>query len=94
MALAIDSEECDGCGACEPLCPNQAISHEANTFKIDFKACTECVGIHDTPQCVLVCPIACIHATLPPTATQTVKRAKLFQQVVRSFNRPDTISFN
>ena len=29
-------------------------------IRIDPKKCTECVGHFDTPQCVEVCPVACI----------------------------------
>ena len=29
-------------------------------YEIDPKKCTECVGHFDEPQCVQVCPVACI----------------------------------
>jgi ferredoxin len=29
-------------------------------YVIDPKRCTECVGHFDEPQCVQVCPVACI----------------------------------
>ena len=29
-------------------------------YEIDPAKCTECVGHHETPQCVEVCPVACI----------------------------------
>ena len=74
MALLI-TDECINCGACEPECPNTAIygggtpwslngqSHEP--FENDFfyivpDKCTECIGFHDEPQCVAVCPVDCI----------------------------------
>jgi ferredoxin len=55
-------EDCTSCAACEPECPNGAISHdeEADLFVIDPMRCTECVGEHDEPQCVEVCPLDCI----------------------------------
>lgn len=89
MALAIDSEECVVCTACEPVCPNKAISRNENTFVIDPKVCTECEGFFDMPQCVDVCPVDCIHPATPTPPIPTVRRAKLYQQVVKLFNRPD-----
>ena len=59
MALLI-TDECINCDVCEPECPNQAISRGATIYVIDPKRCTECVGHFDEPQCVQVCPVACI----------------------------------
>lgn len=59
MALKI-TDECINCGACEPECPNEAISQGDPVFKIDPNKCTECEGSHDEPQCVPVCPVECI----------------------------------
>jgi ferredoxin len=74
MSLLI-TEECINCGACEPECPNTAIyeggmnwslnkeDHEAlvnEYFYIVPDKCTECVGFHDEPQCMAVCPVDCI----------------------------------
>jgi len=59
MALMI-TEECINCDVCEPECPNQAISQGPEIYVIDPRRCTECVGHHDQPQCVAVCPVACI----------------------------------
>jgi len=58
MALKI-TEECINCGACEPECPNQAISAGDMTYIIDPEKCSECVGAHPEPQCAAVCPVAC-----------------------------------
>ena len=55
MALKI-TDECIMCGACEPECPNEAISEGEDTYVIDSDKCTECVGAFDEPQCVGVCP--------------------------------------
>jgi ferredoxin len=41
-------------------CPNDAISVGAPMYIIDPAKCTECVGAHDEPQCVTVCPADCI----------------------------------
>ncbi len=59
MALKI-TEECTSCGACEPECPNTAISEADPIYIINPDLCTECVGFYDEPQCVAVCPVACI----------------------------------
>ncbi len=59
MALKI-TEECINCGACEPECPNEAITPGDEIFIIDPEKCTECVGHYDESQCVGVCPVDCI----------------------------------
>ena len=59
MALLI-TDDCINCDVCEPECPNEAIYMGAEIYEIDHTKCTECVGHHDEPQCVLVCPVACI----------------------------------
>lgn len=59
MALMI-TDDCNGCSACEPECPNTAISEADGMFVIDADRCTECVGHFDESQCTLVCPIDCI----------------------------------
>ncbi|MFN7130956.1 MAG: YfhL family 4Fe-4S dicluster ferredoxin [Myxococcales bacterium] len=58
MATMI-TDECINCGACEPECPNQAISQGEEIFVIDPKLCTECVGFHDEEACAAVCPVDC-----------------------------------
>lgn len=60
MALKI-TDDCISCGACEPECPNQAISEGDEIYKIDPNKCTECVGSHESSKCAEVCPVdACI----------------------------------
>ena len=59
MALYI-TEECTSCGACEPECPNQAITEGESVYVVDADLCTECVGHFAESQCVAVCPVACI----------------------------------
>lgn len=56
MAMLI-VEECISCGACEPECPNTAIAQGELIYVIDAEKCTECVGAHDAPKCVEVCPV-------------------------------------
>jgi ferredoxin len=74
MALLI-TDECINCGACEPECPNTAIYEGGESWSLDGKnheslindyfyivpdKCTECVGFHNEPQCIAVCPVDCI----------------------------------
>jgi 4Fe-4S dicluster domain len=56
MATMITSE-CINCGACEPECPNNAISQGDPVYVIDPLLCTECVGFHDYEACAAVCPV-------------------------------------
>jgi ferredoxin len=56
MATMIASD-CINCGACEPECPNNAISQGDPIFVIDPQLCTECVGFHDYEACAAVCPV-------------------------------------
>src|SRR5688572_25111722 len=58
MATIITSE-CINCGACEPECPNNAISQGDPIYVIDPLLCTECVGFHDFEACAAVCPVDC-----------------------------------
>jgi ferredoxin len=58
MATII-THECINCGACEPECPNEAISQGEDIFVIDPALCTECVGFHDEEACAAVCPVDC-----------------------------------
>lgn len=54
-------DDCINCGACEPVCPNKAISPGEQLYVIDPRRCTECVGFHDVEQCAAVCPAdACL----------------------------------
>lgn len=59
MALLI-TEECTSCGACEPECPNQAITEGESHYVINPELCTECVGFFVESQCVAACPVDCI----------------------------------
>ena len=58
MATMI-TNDCINCGACEPECPNNAISQGETIFVIDPQLCTECVGFHDYEACAAVCPVDC-----------------------------------
>lgn len=58
MATKI-TEDCINCGACEPECPNEAISEGEEIYVIDPNLCTECVGFHGHEACQAVCPVEC-----------------------------------
>ncbi len=58
MALII-TEECINCAACEPECPNEAITAGDEIYIIEPDKCTECVGHFDESQCAAVCPVDC-----------------------------------
>ena len=69
MAMIITTD-CISCGACEPDCPNTAISAGDSIYLIDPDKCTECVGAFDTPKCVELCPVEnCI--VVDPDHTET-----------------------
>jgi len=69
MALMI-TDECINCDVCEPECPNQAIRMGDDFYEIAPDKCTECVGHFDEPQCVQVCPVACIPVNPERVETQ------------------------
>ena len=59
MAMKI-TDECTNCGACEPECPNEAITEGDEFLEIDAAKCNECEDDGGEPQCVDVCPVDCI----------------------------------
>ncbi len=60
MAYKI-SDDCISCGACEPECPNQAISEGDTIYVIDPGKCTECVGSFESSKCAEICPVDACH---------------------------------
>ncbi|UCF78922.1 MAG: 4Fe-4S binding protein [Candidatus Eiseniibacteriota bacterium] len=52
MAYTI-TEECIACGACEPECPEEAISEGDPVYIIDASKCNDC------GSCAAVCPVDC-----------------------------------
>ena len=78
MATLI-TDECINCGACEPECPNGAISEGDEIFVIDPNLCTECVGFHGDEACQTVCPVeVCI-----PDENNRESEAELLQKAMR-----------
>ena len=60
MAYKI-TDDCISCGACEPECPNNAISEGETIYVVDPSKCTECVGAHESSKCAEICPVeACV----------------------------------
>lgn len=45
MPFKIIASQCTSSSACEPLCPNVAMSEKAGIFVIEPKKCTECISI-------------------------------------------------
>ena len=74
MSLKI-LDTCVNCDVCEPVCPNKAISLGEEYYVIDPSLCTECIGHHDEPQCVVVCPVECIE--VDPNHTETHDQLEL-----------------
>lgn len=80
MALRI-TDECINCDVCEPQCPNTAIYMGAEFYEIDPDKCTECVGHHDEPQCVVVCPVECIETDPEHPENESMLHAKYLRLV-------------
>ena len=47
-------DDCTMCGACEPVCPVEAISEADPMYVIDKETCTDCGACDD------VCPVEAI----------------------------------
>ncbi|MDF2867400.1 MAG: fdx 1 [Gammaproteobacteria bacterium] len=75
MALLI-TDECINCDVCESECPNQAIYQGPEIYEINPAKCTECVGHFEVPQCIEVCPVACIvpHPNFPETQAELLQK--------------------
>jgi ferredoxin len=56
MANTIVKDECIACGACEPECPNAAISSAGDYYVIDAALCDECAATGGDSACMAVCP--------------------------------------
>ena len=73
------TQDCINCGACEPECPNEAISEGRRTYVINPDMCTECVGFYDHEACQAVCPVACCL----PDASRREDEDSLLQRALR-----------
>ncbi|MBX7190954.1 MAG: YfhL family 4Fe-4S dicluster ferredoxin [Sandaracinaceae bacterium] len=70
------TQDCINCGACEPECPNQAISQGEDIYVIDANLCTECVGFHAKEACQAVCPVECCIPNADNSETEEVLLAR------------------
>jgi ferredoxin len=77
MATLI-TNDCINCGACEPECPNEAISAGDEVYLIDQAHCTECVGFYSKEACQAVCPVECC----VPDAARAEKEGDLLQRAL------------
>ena len=70
------TEDCINCGACEPECPNQAISEGETIYIINPERCTECVGSYESSRCVAICPVDACYPDLhhPETKEQLLEK--------------------
>jgi ferredoxin len=73
------TDECINCGACEPECPNEAISEGDDIYVIDPNLCTECVGFHGYEACQAVCPVECCVPDPEKRETET----QLYDRVIK-----------
>ena len=62
MANRIVRDDCINCAACEPECPNSAISEADGTYVIDPALCDECAATGGDSACIAVCPVDAIVA--------------------------------
>lgn len=72
------TDDCINCGACEPECPNQAITEAEEIYVIDPVLCTECVGFYEAEACQAVCPVECCL----PDPNHPEKEADLAQRAI------------
>ena len=86
MATYITSD-CINCGACEPECPNQAISEGDEIYQINPNLCTECVGYYDHEACQAVCPVECCL----PDPNHVEKEETLIERAVRVHPEDDAL---
>lgn len=85
MALKI-THECINCDVCEPACPNHAIFFGEEYYQINPDLCTECIGHHGEPQCVVLCPVDCI----PKDPDRVESKQELYQKYLK-LNEPGPI---
>ena len=83
MSLRI-TEECINCDACEPECPNGAITQGEETYVVDPELCTECVGHFTNSQCIEVCPADCIASDPDHVESKDQLQHKYLQLTLRA----------
>ena len=73
------TDDCINCGACEPECPNQAITEGEEIYVIEASLCTECVGFYGHEACQAVCPVECCL----PNPDNPEEEANLAQKAIK-----------
>lgn len=58
--ILIDENACVDCGLCTGVCPTEALTLDANTFKLNFTR-SRCIVCE---QCIPTCPVQAISANL------------------------------
>ena len=53
------NNDCIACGACEPECPQNAIS-SGDIYVVDQSLCNDCPNNGDKSKCEESCPVDCI----------------------------------
>jgi Pyruvate/2-oxoacid:ferredoxin oxidoreductase delta subunit len=61
----VDSNQCDECGLCIPLCPPNAIALRRAGLHIDAQVCTGC------QKCIAPCPVFALTMVDRPRAEAT-----------------------
>lgn len=64
MGYVINKELCIACGACEPVCPVEAISEDDGKYVINDTLCIECGA------CEGVCPMEVIFPSIEEMENQ------------------------
>ena len=49
--ILINKDDCDFCGTCVAICPEDCIEVFVDNIEIDYTKCTECM------LCIHICPI-------------------------------------
>jgi len=64
--IYVDGEKCTGCGACEAVCPIEAIQVSDGVARIDQDRCNECEA------CVEACPHQAILVVIEPAEEKVI----------------------
>lgn len=78
------TNECIVCDACEPECPNNAITAGKAVYEIKPDLCTDCVGRYDEPRCKTLCPVddaIIINPGYRESKTQLLQKKQLIERI-------------
>ena len=89
--IAINTERCNGCGACVDACPNGAL------YLVDGQATVDSTLCYDCEACIAACPTeAIVNAEGMQDPTAEVPRMPVPQpdsQIIRVDTRPEPVPF-